>query len=82
MVLDSSTVITPSLPTFFMDSAMMLPMVASLLAEIVPTCAIMSPVTGFESFFTSSTATSTALSMPRLTAIGFAPAVTALTPSR
>ena len=50
MVLDSSTVITPSLPTFFIASAMMSPMVASLLAEIVPTCAIMSPETGFDSF--------------------------------
>src|SRR6266852_337506 len=36
MVFDSSTVITPSLPTFFIASAMMLPMVASLLAEIMP----------------------------------------------
>src|ERR1035441_4969022 len=42
----------------------------------------MSPDTGFESFLISSTATSTALSIPRLIAIGFAPAVTALTPSR
>src|ERR1035438_10313702 len=49
MVLDSSTVITPSLPTFFMASAMMLPMVWSLLAEIVPTWAIMSPDTGLRS---------------------------------
>ena len=37
MVFDSSTVITPSLPTFFIASAMMLPMVESLLAEILPT---------------------------------------------
>ena len=82
MVLDSSTVITPSLPTFFIASAMTSPMVESLLAEMLPTCAIMSPETGFESFLISSTATSTALSIPRLMAIGFAPAVTALTPSR
>src|ERR1700728_2288814 len=47
MVLDSSTVITPSLPTFFIASAMMLPMGGSLLAEIGPTCPIMSPETGF-----------------------------------
>ena len=40
MVLASSTVITPSLPTFFMASAMMVPMVMSLLAETEPTCAI------------------------------------------
>src|SRR5205807_3891370 len=49
---------------------------------IRPTCAIMSPDTGLESFLSSSTTCSTDLSMPRLTAIGFAPAVTALTPSR
>src|SRR5579871_4339332 len=53
IVLDSSTVITPSLPTFFMASAMMLPMVESLFAEILPTWAIMSPETGLESFWTS-----------------------------
>ncbi len=82
MVLDSSTVMTPSLPTFFMASAMMLPMVLSLLAEIVPTWAIMSPDTGLESFLTSSVATSTAFSMPRFRAIGLAPAATAFTPSR
>ena len=44
---------TPSLPTFFIASAMMLPMVASLLAEIVPTWAIMSPVTGLENLSSS-----------------------------
>src|SRR5689334_16535029 len=82
IVLDSSTVITPSLPTFFIASAMMLPMVLSLLAELVPTWAIMSPLTGLESFLTSSVATSTAFSMPRLRAIGLAPAATAFTPSR
>ena len=82
MVLDSSTVMTPSLPTFFIASAMMLPMVGSLLAEMVPTCAIMSPETGLESFLTSSMATSTAFSMPRFSAIGLAPAATAFTPSR
>ena len=42
MVLPSSTVITPSLPTFFMASAMMRPMVLSLLAEMVPTWAMAS----------------------------------------
>ena len=82
MVFDSSTVMTPSLPTFFIASAMMFPMVASPLAEMVPIWAIMSPVTGFESFFTSSTTFSTAASMPRFSAIGFAPAVTLFTPSR
>ena len=82
MVFDSSTVMTPSLPTFFIASAMVLPMVSSPLAEMVPTCAIMSPETGFENFFTSSTTTSTAFSMPRFSAIGFAPAATLFTPSR
>src|SRR5579862_2716369 len=82
MVFDSSTVMTPSLPTFFIASAMVLPMVSSPLAEMVPTCAIMSPETGFENFFTSSTTISTARSMPRFSAIGFAPAATAFTPSR
>ncbi len=43
MVLASSTVMTPSLPTFSMASAMILPMVSSLLAEMVPTWAIMLP---------------------------------------
>jgi len=47
MVLDSSTVITPSLPTLFIASAMMLPIVESPFAETVPTCAIASPLTGF-----------------------------------
>jgi hypothetical protein len=37
MVFDSSTVMTPSLPTFFIASAMVSPMVWSLLAEMVPT---------------------------------------------
>ena len=40
MALASSTVITPSFPTLFMASAMMVPMVSSLLAETVPTWAI------------------------------------------
>ena len=93
MVRDSSTVITPSLPTFFIASAMMEPICASELALIVPTCAIMSPVTGLESLFSAPPCTtpfssrlpmmdSTALSMPRFSAIGFAPAATVLTPSR
>src|SRR5262250_1159282 len=82
MVLDSSTVMTPSLPTFFMASAMMPPICLSLLAEMVPTWAIISPLTSRESFLISSTATSTARSMPRLRAVGLAPAATVLTPSR
>ncbi len=82
IVLDSSTVMTPSLPTFFMASAMMPPICLSLLAEMVPTCAIMSPLTSRESFLISSTATSTARSMPRLRPVGLEPAATVLTPSR
>ena len=46
MVLASSTVITPSLPTLSMASAMVVPMVSSALAEIIPTWAIMPPLTG------------------------------------
>src|SRR5215469_14547221 len=82
MVLDSSTVITPSLPTFFMASAMIPPICLSLLAEMVPTWAIMSPLTSLWSFLISSTATSTARSMPRFRAVGLAPAATVFTPSR
>src|SRR5215472_11567656 len=93
IVFDSSTVITPSLPTFFMASAMILPMVSSLLAEMVPTCAIISPETGFESWVRAPplrlpsssvvpTTATTAFSMPRFRAIGFAPAATVFTPSR
>jgi hypothetical protein len=39
-VLASSTVITPALPTFFVASAISLPIALSPLAEIVPTWAI------------------------------------------
>src|SRR5207302_281134 len=42
----------------------------------------MSPLTGFASFLICSVATSTDFSMPRFTAIGFAPAATVFTPSR
>ncbi len=83
MVFDSSTVMTPSLPTFFIASAMVLPMSVSPLAEMVPTWAMVSlSFTSLESFFTSLTITSTAFSIPRFRAIGFAPAATAFTPSR
>src|SRR5271156_3393672 len=82
MVLDSSTVMTPSLPTFFIAPAMMSPMCLSLLALMVPTWAIMSPLTSLCRRRTSSTATSTAFSMPRFRAVGLAPAATAFTPSR
>src|SRR5215469_6279956 len=78
----SSTVITPSLPTFFIASAMNRPTSASPLAEMVPTWAISSfEVTAFECFFRSSTMALTARSTPRLRSIGFMPAATALAPS-
>ena len=82
IVRDSSTVITPSLPTFFIASAMMSPICLSLLAEIVPTWPIMSPLTSRWSFLMCSTAASTARSIPRLSAVGLAPAATVFTPSR
>src|SRR3984957_3753422 len=79
----SSTVITPSLPTFSIASAMVLPIDSSLFAEIVPTCAMfLESLQGFESFFSSSTRAMTPLSMPRLTSIGLRPEETALRPSR
>src|SRR5260370_10230139 len=80
--LASSTVMTPSLPTFFMASARNLPISASPLAEMVPTWAISSFEVTFLEFFTrSATTASTARSMPRLRSIGFMPAATALEPS-
>src|SRR5712672_3383868 len=78
----SSTVMTPSLPTFFIASARNLPISTSPLAEMVPTWAISSfEVTFLEFFFRSSTTASTARSMPRLRSIGFMPAATDLAPS-
>ena len=82
-LLASSTVMTPSLPTFCIASAIMSPIARSPLAEMVPTWAISSEVVIFlERFFRSSTTASTAMSMPRLRSIGFMPAATALAPSR
>src|SRR5579883_1386455 len=79
----SSTVITPSLPTLSIALAMMSPIAASPLAEIVPTWAIdLESADGLLSFFSSSTAACTALSMPRFKSIGFMPAATAFMPSR
>src|SRR3974390_865330 len=79
----SSTVLTPSLPTFFMASERNLPISASPLAEMVPTWAISSlEVTFLEFFWRSATTASTARSMPRFRSIGFMPAATDLAPSR
>src|SRR5579871_1802905 len=80
--LASSTVITPSLPTFCIASAIMRPIFWSLLAEIVPIWAISSLVdTFFERFSISLTTASTAESMPRFRSIGLRPAATAFAPS-
>ena len=74
---------TPSLPTFSIASAMMLPMVVSPLAEMVPTWAMsFLPWVGLDSFLSSATTAVTALSMPRLISIGLWPAATSLVPSR
>src|SRR4249919_3063118 len=81
--LASSTVMTPSLPTFFMASARNLPISASPLAEMVPTWAISSFEVAFLEFLTrSATTASTARSIPRFRSIGFMPAATDLAPSR
>src|SRR5947209_4376002 len=78
----SSTVITPSFPTLLIASAMISPMVESLLAEMVPTCAIsFCSLVGLESALSSFTIASTALSTPRLSVIGSWPATTILRPS-
>ena len=83
MPLASSTVMTPSLPTFCIASAIILPISTSPLAAMAPTCAVSAGVVIFlERFFSSSTTAATALSMPRFRSIGFMPAATALEPSR
>ena len=83
MPLASSTVMTPSLPTFCIASEIIRPISASPLAEIVPTWAVSAGVVIFcVCFCSSSTTAATALSMPRLRSIGFSPAATALAPSR
>src|SRR5262249_6379246 len=81
--LASSTVITPSLPTLSMASAMILPIDSSPLALMVPTCAISFwPLVVLDCFLSASTTRSTALSMPRLISIGLWPAATIFEPSR
>jgi hypothetical protein len=75
-------VITPSLPTFSIALATISPMPASLLAEIVATCAISVRVPqGFACLRNCSTTRSTARSMPRFGSIGFIPAATCFMPS-
>src|SRR5258707_9814319 len=79
----SSTVMTPSLPTFCMAWAIILPIAASPLDEMVPTCAISDDeATGLARFSRSLTTAFTAISIPRFRSIGFMPAATDLAPSR
>ena len=79
----SSTVITPSFPTFSNASVISEPIASSLFAEIEATCLILSEelptVTAL--LFNSPTIASTALSTPLFKSIGFAPAVTFFKPS-
>src|SRR5215217_8235139 len=83
MLLASSMVITPSLPTLSIALAIMSPIALSPLAETVPTWAISSLVDTFlERLLSSSITISAARSMPRLRSIGFMPAATDLAPSR
>ena len=81
-VFPSSTVITPSLPTFSMASAMSLPISGSLFADTVATCSISSLVSIFlDSFLRFSTTFLAAFSIPLLMSMGLAPPVIALRPS-
>src|SRR6266516_2896844 len=79
----SSTVMTPSLPTFCIACAIILPIAASPLAEMDPTCATSEEAaTGLARFSMSLTTAVTAMSIPRFRSIGFMPAATDLAPSR
>src|SRR5450631_1792152 len=78
----SSTVMTPSLPTLSMASAIISPICRSA-AEIDAVAAICSLVSTSLAMLSSSSETAaTACSMPRLRAIGLAPAATLRRPSR
>src|SRR6266568_1216759 len=80
-VWDSSTVMTPSLPTLSIASAMVLPISASC-AEMAATEAISSLVSRSRAWSRMYSATaSTARSMPRLSPSGLAPAATLRSPS-
>ena len=79
----SSTVMTPSLPTFCIAWAIILPILVSPLDEMVPTWATSADDPTFLARFSMSlTTAATAMSMPRLRSIGFMPAATDLAPSR
>src|ERR1700704_729316 len=78
---ESSTVMTPSLPTLSIASAMSSPILVSW-DEMAATWATSSwPLTGTDSFLISATTASTAFSMPILMPIGLAPAATLRKPS-
>ena len=82
MVLLSSTVMTPSLPTLSIASATSLPMVASA-AEFAATFSIAwLSLTGTLISLRPSTAAAVAASMPLRRIIGFAPAARLRRPSR
>jgi hypothetical protein len=75
-------VITPSFPTFSIASAIVLPISLSLLAETDATWEISSlSLMSLEFFLISSTAISTALSIPLFNSRGVMPAATDLSPS-
>src|SRR4029077_16765563 len=77
----SSTVMTPSLPTLSIASAILAPISSDWL-EIAATWATSSwPLTGTDSLLISSTTASTGFSIPTLSCIGLAPAVTLRKPS-
>src|SRR5215203_902007 len=79
--LDSSTVITPSLPTFSMTSAMRLPISESA-AEMAATWAISSlPFTGVAMLDSRSTRAAEPRSIPCLSSMALAPAATLRIPS-
>ena len=79
----SSTVMAPSLPTFPIALAIILPMAVSPLDDMVPTWAMASEsVQGFDRRSSSATAVLTARSIPRFRSMGFMPAATDLSPSR
>ena len=81
-VLLSSTVMTPSLPTLSMASAIISPIwgSAALIDAVAAICSLVSTSLALAS--SSSETAATAFSMPRLSAIGFAPAATLRRPSR
>jgi len=77
-VLPSSTVMTPSLPTLSMASAMMRPISSSLLAAMLATFSrSFLLLTGMDIFLSFSTMSSTAFSMPRFMSMGLTPLTTA-----